>query len=243
MQKAMMKIKLVILAIGLLGCASQICAQRFAIRRTPTLSFGVQVVQPKGEFANAYDGYPAGFQANLGVPLRRSPIEVGFSAAWNSMGSQNEAVVANIGVDQNGNPIYSKGTMRIRSNNYRYAALLRFRPFAGGFQPYIDGLAGFEQFRTSTDIQVDNNGFSQTVQKTDRQRDFSLNIGFAMGLRIRISNALFVEGRFENIVGGRANLVDQNSIAINKVSQDVQFNTKTTKTDKYTYQLGFCLQF
>jgi hypothetical protein len=211
-------------------------------RRTPNINFGVQVVQPRGEFANQFDGFPAGLSGSLSIPVRRSMLEAGASFAWNNMGSQNENVSVIVGQDQSGTDVYARGTMRIRSNNYRVSGLVRFRPLTGAFQPYADALVGMDQFRTSTDLQVDNSGFSEAGSERIEHRDWSLHAGFALGLRIRLAPLLFLDGRFESIVGSRASYVNQNTIQVVN-GDEVRFETSKSNTDKYTYQLGIALQF
>jgi len=95
-------------------------------RRTGSISFGGQILQPLGEFANQYDGYPAGLGGTLSIPLWRSPLEVGAGFAWNSMGSQNEDVSVYVTTDSDGDDIYADGKMRIRSSINRYQTFARF---------------------------------------------------------------------------------------------------------------------
>lgn len=224
----------------LLACVSSSFAQ--LQRRTVNLNFGLQLMQPRGEFANQYDGHPMGLAGTLSIPYRRSMIEFGGSFAWNSMGSQNENVSVLMGKDQNNRDVYARGTLRIRSNNYRYGLIARLRPFTGRVQPYADVLVGVVQFKTSTDIQVDNSGFSESSGERIDHRDFSLHAGYALGFRVRLAPLIFLDGRFESIVGGKATYVDQATI---KVVQDdqIKFETRHSNTSMYTYQLGVAFQF
>lgn len=233
--------KHVVLIFAVLLSAVSVNAQLLG-RRTPNVNFGVQVVQPRGEFADQFDGFPAGLSGSLSIPVRRSMLEAGASFAWNNMGSQNENVSVIVGQDQAGNNVFARGTMRIRSNNYRVSGLVRFRPLTGGFQPYADALVGFDQFRTSTDLQVDNSGFSEAGSERVEHKGLSLHAGFALGLRVRLAPLLFLDARFESLVGSRASYVNQNTIQV--VNGDkIQFETSRSNTDKYTYQLGIAFQF
>ena len=108
------------------------------------------------------------------------------------MDSNKEEVSVLTGQDNHGDDIYSHGTMRIRSNTYRYHAMARIRPFAGKFQVYGDALIGAQSFTTSTDIQVDNSGYSSVSDSRVDHRDFTLNIGWAAGLRIGLSKSVFL---------------------------------------------------
>lgn len=211
-------------------------------RRTVNINVGMQMMQPKGEFANQYDGFPMGLAGTLSIPYRRSMIEFGGSFAWNNMGSQNENVSVIVGKDQANKDVYARGTLRIRSNNYRYGLTARLRPLTGKIQPYGDLLVGVGQFKTTTDIQVDNSGFSSASGERVDHNDFSLYAGFALGFRVRLAPLIFLDGRFENITGGKATYVDQATI---KVVQDdqIKFETRQSNTSMFTYQLGIAFQF
>lgn len=214
-----------------------------APRRGASLGFGVQVVQPYGEFAKVYDGYPAGLSGNFTAPLGRSPFEVGAGFAWNSMGSQDEDVSVFSGEDENGTEIYEMGTMRIRSNNHRYQAIARFRPFVGKIQIYADAVAGMESFSTRTDIQLDNSGYSELLESQVNHRDITFSFGWALGARVRLAQGIFLEGRFENLDGGMARYVDPSTIQVNADNNDLLFDLRESQTDKFTYQLGVAVQF
>lgn len=218
-------------------------AQRIINRRTPSLAVGLQMAEPKGEFAQNFDGYPFGVAGNFTAPIGNSPFEMGVGFAWNSMGANDEEVSVLIGQDAAGDDIYDMGTMRIRSNNYRYQAVARFRPFVRGFQIYGDLVAGVERFTTSTDVKINSSGYTEVIDANTVQRDFGWNVGWAVGTRIRLAGALFLDARFEKMEGGAASFVNQESIVINEQDNTLQFETKESRTDKFTYQLGIAIQF
>jgi hypothetical protein len=211
-------------------------------RRAATLSFGAQVVQPVGEFAQQYDGFPAGLAGNFSAPIGRSPFEIGFGYAWNNMGSQNKDISALVYTDSLGSDIYEDGTMRIRSNINRYQAIARFRPFVGNIQPYADVFAGIEAYKTKTDITLDNQGYSSADNSVRQHLDMTYAYGWAAGLRLQLAPSIFVEGRFENINGGLVKYVDESSIEVND-DNSITFDTKQSATNKYTYQLGITIGF
>lgn len=218
-------------------------SQRFRERRTPTLAVGMQLAEPKGEFAANFDGYPFGIAGNFTSSIVNSPFEMGIGIAWNSMGANNEEVSVLVGQDIQGDDIYETGTMRIRSNNYRYQAIARFRPFTKGFQIYGDLVAGVERFTTSTDVQVNSSGYTEVRDANTVERDYGWNVGWAVGTRIRLTGALFLDARFEKMEGGVASYVDPDSISINEQDNSLDYTTKESRTDKFTYQLGIALQF
>ncbi|MFY7971572.1 MAG: outer membrane beta-barrel protein [Flavobacteriales bacterium] len=223
---------------------STIVVAQAANRRRASFGVGIQVAQPLDRFSELYDGFPAGFQANLSVPLHNSPFELGVAAAWNSMGSQSEQVSVWVAQDEAGDDIYETAEMDINSNVYRYQVLARFRPFDRGFQIYADAIAGVQSFSTNTIITLDsNNSTTNTDQSVNEHRDFTAHYGWAGGVRVGLNSTLFIEGRFEQIRGGMAKYVDRNSIEVNQNNNSIQFNTLQSQTNMYTYQLGVTLLF
>lgn len=232
--------KNVYLIVSFLVLSTVVIAQRN--QRNPSLGFGVQIVEPKGQFSEAFDGYPVGLAGTFVAPMGRSPFEVGVAVAWNSMGSQKEDVDVYVYTDDLGNDIYEQGDMRIRSNNNRYLLVGRFRPFAGGFQPYVEGLTGFETYITKTNVSIDDETFSD-VADTDREHwDMALTLGWAAGLRIKLGQSFLLEARFENLQSGTTTFVDKETIQVAD-DNSITFETKESRTDKWTYQLGIAFEF
>jgi hypothetical protein len=213
-------------------------------RRNVALGFGIQVAQPLGEFSQVYDGYPAGVQGYLSIPMNNSPFEMGIAAAWNSMGMQSESVSVFIGQDWQGDDIYEMGDLNINSNVTRYHAFARIRPFNGGFQIYADGLVGAQAFTTRTRVSLDESTSGVVAEEENvEMRDVTLQYGWAGGVRIRVAPTVFVEGRFEHLRGGVAAYADPSSIVVDEQSGNLLFETLESTTDSYTYQLGITFQF
>ncbi len=219
-------------------------AQRARNNRGPSIAFGVQVAQPTGQFKQQYDGYPIGIAANFSAPLSRSPLEIGIGYAWNNMGSQTEEVSVLVGQDIDGDDIYENGDLQIRSNTNRFQMMARLRPFNGMIQPYVDGVAGLETYRTKTTIEIvsDYVGYSEGQNADTQLFDMTYSFGWAAGLRIRLAPNIFLDGRFESLIGGPAKYVDQNSIEVINAT-DLDFEIKSSRTDKFTYQLGLAATF
>lgn len=230
---------LILLILALAAFQMSGIAQR---RRAGSLSFGGQIIQPTGEFALQYDGYPAGFAGNFTTPIGRSPFEVGVGYAWNNMGSQNKDISALIYTDSTGTDIYAPGTMRIRSTINRYQVIARFRPFVGRIQPYADAITGIDAYKTKTDITIDNNGYSTATSSIRQHLDMTYSFGWAAGLRIQMAPNIFIDGRFENITGGSTTFVDKSTIAVTD-DNNITFDTKQSATNKYSYQLGIAIGF
>lgn len=212
-------------------------------RRSPSLAFGIQVSQPIGDFATNYEGYPAGLAGTFTGPLSNSPFELGLGFSWNQMGAKDEEVSVLIGQDAAGDDIYEQGNLRVRSNDYRYQIVTRFKPFKGSVQVYGDLMAGVERYTTFTDISISSSGYSEVIETNNQQHDFGLTIGWAAGARVKVTRVLFIDARFEKLQGGVAEYVDQESILVNAEEATIQFETKETRTDRFTYQLGVAIEF
>ncbi len=211
-------------------------------RRSPSLTLGGQIIQPLGEFARQYDGYPAGLAGTLAIPVLRTPLELGVGYAWNNMGSQNEDVSVFVTTDKDGDDIYANGEMRIRSAINRYQTFARFRPFVGKIQPYGDLIAGMDVFKTTHDITINNEGYSEATNSVKNHQDVTYEVGWAAGLRIRMAPNVFVEGRFENLSSGKVSYVDQKTIQVDE-GNEITFQTKESRANRYAYQLGIAFTF
>ena len=213
--------------------------------RTSNIGFGVQFVQPTGEYNDRYTGNPIGLSGTFSHPIKQSPFDWGFQFSWNQMGALDQDFKSYAGTNALGDSLFNKGTYRVRHNNYRYQGLLRIRPFNGFFQPYAEGLAGVETFLTKTDLSVQNNGgFSSVEEAKVQQSSTSVLYGYALGLRIRTKKAKHVwfDLRYENIQGGKAKYVIPETVTIQN-NTDLVYTTGTTKTNRQIIQFGLTFGF
>ena len=213
--------------------------------RHVTIGFGVQGVQPVGEYADHYNGNPIGLSGTFSHPIKQSPFDWGFQFSWNQMGALDQDISVYGGTNVSGDTIFNNGTYRVRHNNYRYQGLLRIRPFNGFFQPYAEGLAGVETFLTKTDLSVQNSGgFSSVEEAKVQQSSTSLLYGYALGLRFRTKNAKHVwfDLRYENIQGGKAQYVIPETVTIQN-NTDLVYTTGTTKTNRQIIHFGLTFGF
>lgn len=210
-------------------------------RRAPSLSMGIQMLEPRGLLGDQYTGYPAGVSGLFTVNWGLSPIEFGFGAAWHNMGSTQKKIIITEGEGVGGN-VFSDGTMTVRSNIYSYQAVARFKPLAGPIQPYVDVLGGFRSFSTKTKIKKDVNGDTQSADALREKRDFALLTGWAGGLKIRLNDYLMLEARMEFTKGGEVDFIDPQSIEIDVVGE-IQYQEITSKTDLRAYHLGITVEF
>ncbi|MCH2198476.1 MAG: hypothetical protein MK081_06815 [Flavobacteriales bacterium] len=215
--------------------------QRNNVRlRTPSLSFGVIVGQPEGQFAANFDGTPAGIGGQFLANMGRSPFEVGAGFNWMSRGSSNEDVWIEVGEDVEGDMIFQEAEMEINSNIYTYYSIGRFKPFAGRIQPYGDVIGGFRNFSTVTVIQPDD---EQSEEIRDSyHNDITVVYGWAAGLKIRLTQNILVEGRFSKLQGGSVEFVDRETLQVND-DGDISFDRISSRTDMMNFQLGVSFEF
>ena len=216
--------------------------QRGLINRsdyTPTLSVGAQAAVPTGRFAEDYQSNPAGVNAALTLPLGdRIPIEMGLGFAWNQLGSEHSGIHLE---DDPGE--YYEGDMSVFSNNYAWHGVARLRPFNGAFRPYGDVMAGFRTFSTKTKLYSEALTDSRSpMSKEVVERDISWATGWAVGLQLRLTEGLFLEGRYENWQGSEVEFVDPESIFIGPEGE-LNYTKRESKISQYAFSVGLALNF
>src|SRR5690606_26025843 len=97
-------------------------------------------------------------------------------------------------------------------------------------------------FKTSNDITIDNEGYSEASNSERNHQDVTYAVGWAAGLRVRLASNIFVEGRFESLSSGKVTYVDQSTIFVNE-DNNISFDTKESRANRYTYQLGIAISF
>lgn len=244
-----------ILAIGTVAEA-QIAAGNTAPRRTrnygnmwmhpnyhraPTLSIGFEFAFPQNEFDRNFEGVPVGIGAQfLSNAGRRTPFEFGMGFSWLSRGSAREDVWIYEGLDINNEAIYSRGRMSVNSNIYTYNGIARFKPLLGRVQPYVDGLVGVRNFSTTTVIKPEDNSADPLRER--QTRDFALTYGYSAGVKVRLTQALMVEGRFSNLYGTQVSYVDRNTLEIDD-DGIITYEKVSSRTDMFIIHLGVCFEF
>ena len=230
----------VIISLCLIFLASAMEAQ--AQLRSPNLNLGIQVVQPLGEFAGNYKGFPAGVAGTFSMPMLGTPVEWGIGYAWNNMGSRDKDIVALVNQDSLAGNVYANGNLALRSTGNRFKAHARVRPLNGKLQPYGDVFAGLETFKTTTTITIDNSGYSSELSTNRDHLDMTFFYGWALGLRIRIAPAIFAEALYENITGGLVKYVDNETVEVAS-DNSISFSLKESRTNRSVYQVGIAFGF
>ncbi len=211
-------------------------------RRAPSLSMGMQLIDPRGQLGSLYNKNPIGISGLFTVNWGLSPIEFGFGAAWHQMGKSSEKVTIVDGQNSNGNNIFVDGKLAVKSNLYTYQVVGRFKPMAGPIQPYADLIGGFRTFSTKTVIKQIVDGSFEEISNERNKRDFSLIHGWAAGLKIRLNDYLMAEGRVEFLKGSEVEFIDPQSIEIDYFG-NVQYQELISKSDMRIFHLGITVEF
>jgi len=203
--------------------------------RQSTLSAGLELNVPIGEFNQVWGRNFGGASANFTYPARLLPFDYGFDFSYAVMGSKG----ARVNVDQ-GSLGVQEGELTVRSKLYSYMGQVRLRPFNGRVSPYVEGMFGARQFTTRSGLDVD--GSSGAVAWDRKANAWTGAYGWAVGTMVGFGPRFYVEGRVERLWGGRIGYVDPGSITISE-SGVVDYGTLSSKTDVVNVQLGIGLRF
>lgn len=204
-------------------------------RRSVTISAGLQLAVPKGEFADNYDGNPFGVNASVSIPLLGLPFEFGGGFAWNRMGGASQDVeIAN-----NITGTRDRGKLNVNGNAYTYQLHGRFRPFDGKFRPYGELFAGVRNFSVRSELNLNN---ANQASGDLLERDFTFLAGYAIGAKYQLTTGIFIEARFDSQVGSRATYIDPESVVISDTG-NFTYSNKNSRTDQWALSLGVAFSF
>ncbi len=231
--------KIILLSFLLIATADVIYAQTrqarqrqvvtFQERRGTTLSTGLQIAVPTGEFADNYGRMPFGINAFISIPLLNAPIEIGGGFAWNNMAQSRSDVFIT-----NEQGMTQPGTLRINGNAYTYALHGRLRPLNGRFRPYGEVFVGARNFSTTSRLQS-RTGNQPSTERLDRS--FTLTAGWGVGAKYEITPGIFLEARFEQSAGSRATYIDPETIEIDSQAT-FSFENLESRTDQWAISVG-----
>jgi hypothetical protein len=217
----------------LLTMATAVSAQ-FS-RRPVTLSGGLEIGVPVGEFQDTWGKEIFGVSGNLTVPMRILPFDWGFDFAWGRMGGTSRQVPVSIEHVE-----ATTGDLRVNSDMFGYHGLLRLKPFNGKVSPYVEGMLGIRQFTTRTKIDVV--GMDQPYFDQRNANEFIWSHGWAAGIQIAPAKMFYFELRAERLNGGQVAYVDPRSIEISDQGV-VDYSTLNSGTRVVNVHVGVGLRF
>ncbi|MBK7102153.1 MAG: hypothetical protein IPH63_10265 [Flavobacteriales bacterium] len=201
--------------------------------RSSTLSGGLEIGIPLGEYDFTWGANTFGLSANVALPMRVLPLDIGYDFGWSRMGSE-------YGEPLNASGLLSANTgreVRVKSNVYNHHLLLRLNPLRGRIRPYGDLMMGARHFSTRS-IASAANGESEE----ERDGAFAGSAGWAVGTMVSLSRQIYVEARVERLFSGKVSYVDPRTITIAN-DGSVTYEKLTSRTDVVNVQLGVGLRF
>ena len=204
-------------------------------RRPMTVSLGMRLGIPRGEFDRVYDRELFGLGGNFSVPFRRLPFEWGLDVGWQRMGSTETTVAINEEfIDA------TEAELDLNADMWAYHTFMRFKPLRGRVCPYVDGIAGFRTFSARTKIRVD--GLEEPLSNERNAMDAAFSYGWGAGLMVKLSNTVNIEAGFQKLEGTEVSYVDPHSISVSPEGV-VGFGTLTSNSDILSIHLGIGFNF
>lgn len=203
-------------------------------RRPATVSFGMRIGVPEGEFDRVFDREMFGLGGNFSVPFRRLPFEWGVDVAWQRMGSRETTVPIDLDyIDA------TEAELDVNADMWSYHGFVRLKPFRGRVCPYADLIGGFRTFTARTKIRVDD---LEPLSNERNARDAAFSGGWGLGVMVKLNRVVNIEGGFQRLDGGRLTYVDPASITVSPEGT-VGFNTLESTTDVINIHLGIGFNF
>lgn len=217
--------------LGLVLTASAADA-RVPIRAGGNLALGF----PIDEFRDNVDETGVGLDGYVAFGIPNSPLYFGGALGYLSQGSVKAAVPLIF-------PFVAEITTR--NNVFSGHAFLRLQHTGADFEPYLDVLAGFNRFFTTTELR-----FGDVVSPSTDFDDWTVSYGLGGGLMFEVYErigegktgySISVEMGARYLIGGRADYVDIDSVEL--IGDAIFFDTTTSRTNMVTVRIGASVLF
>lgn len=202
-------------------------------QRSTTLSGGLEIGVPLGEFAHTWGNTVYGISANIAMPMRNLPLEFGYDFAWGRMGGEYSTPRPVGGLFS----AVPQRSVDVKSNVYGHHGLVRLNPLRGDIRPYGEVMLGARNFVTRSTVSTDGG-----VTEDERDGSWVPSYGWAVGMMYVISRQLYVEGRVERLFNGKVDYVDPSTIAIGSDGR-VTYEKLNSRTESLQIQVGIGLRF
>jgi hypothetical protein len=237
----MNKYKLSVILTLLLVSVSQAQIKQF------NLGLDFSLLAPQGEFKKKVDRFGYGLAGNFKYNFAALPFSAGAGFGFGIYGSETR--------EEPFSSTIPDVTVEVQTtNNILFSHLiLQFRPFNGMFQPYLEGLYGFNYLFTETSINDVDSEFEE-VTSSKNLSDFTSSYGFGIGLMLRLmddlklgdenqkrTGQLYLDLSIKSLTGGKAEYLKENSIY--REGQAVTYDISRSNTDLITYQIGVVFGF
>ncbi|MBD3236068.1 MAG: hypothetical protein GF330_05150 [Candidatus Eisenbacteria bacterium] len=214
---------------------------------------------PQGDLADEVDNTGFGGHLNGGLSFERVPLMIGVGFGALEIGREERkepfsTTIPDVTVDV------------ITNHRIIYGhVLLRLQPTRGVVRPFLDGLVGFKNFRTTTRIESEEGFEDETVAESTNSDDTALSYGIGGGLQVRVhsktvpcgeaekqaaeAGELFAGGQFNiyvtggawYLLGGEAEYLKEGSIR--RENGAVIYDLSKSSTDVLMIYLGVTLSY
>ncbi len=211
-------------------------------REKTSISFGGQMEIPSEEYSlyqtESTFGYGGSFLTRNRIPWFQS----GINFTYGQTGKFTDEVSIQEGETYNGTPVFGITDLTVKHKIYRTHGVLRFKPFKGMVQPYIDGMAGMKVFASSAKMEQGEGRSKTVLDRYNIEKSLTSSFGWAAGLKVEITNDFFVEGRYEHMTGGTASYIDEESLYLN-ASDKLEYDLHESRTNSSLVHLGISIDF
>ena len=217
-------------------------AQRVPLGERTSISFGTQLEIPNGEYNHIHNQLNIGIGGSFLTRTKLPLFQSGINFTYAKTGKYIDDVFLETDEYVDGNPIYQIADFSVKHRIYRTHGVLRFKPFKGPIQPYLDGMAGVKMFSSTAKTEQGQGRDSYVLGRENIERHFAGSIGWALGLKVKLTRRAFLEGRFEKLEGGNASYIDADSFLLNPQGGD-DYDLRNSKTSSTLIHLGISLDF
>lgn len=191
---------------------------------------------PQGQFKQNVGNNGYGVGVNYMVGLGRTPVFVGGDFSYVRYGStSHEEDLGDI-------------LVKVQTNNNILMGhfVLRLQPRTGKVRPYIDGLIGFKNLRTVTNvIDVYADPEDELISSEKNFGDTALSYGVGGGVQIQLAGSdrrgVFFDSKVRWLRGGRAEYLREGSIR--EVDGGVVYDVYRSRTDAVGMNFGIGFRF
>jgi hypothetical protein len=217
-------------------------SQRVPKGERTSISFGTQLEIPNGEYSHIHNQLNIGIGGSFLTRTKLPLFQSGINFTYSKTGKYIDDVFLETDAYINDNPIYEIADFSVKHRIYRTHGVLRFKPFKGPIQPYLDGMAGVKMFSSTAKTEHGQGRDSYVIARENIERHFSGSLGWAVGLKVKLTHRVLLEGRFEKLEGGNASYIDADSFLLNPQG-GYDYDLRSSKTSSTLIHLGVSLDF
>lgn len=202
------------------------------------INAGIQSSIPMGKFADQTKGIFTGFGGSFTVPTwRNSPVHVGFGYGWNKLGRNAQDIMVPDVKDGK-----TMASFAIQTVRHTYDVLLRLSPFRGRVQPFAEGIGGWSNFITRSDLKTHYSNGEKGDSRERLYNEASLNYGWGLGMQIRLLPHVFLEGKMQRIYATDTSVFNHESLVIAE-NGALEYETIEERPEFVTIQAGLTFKF